>query len=333
MAKKPSAAAAAEYDFSGIDDDILLAGKETWGPREGGGGDGTSFWALKANTSRTIYFHTDPWIETPDGIVWDRETGTWFNYRAIYTQEGLAGGIELPGGLKEFAVKDIVIVDTPEGPRRKEIPLSGPDADPLLQMVVPFIPKMNKNANQPYRPVTDKGAVNVVEIGENGEEWPKILVMTGPRMAKLKKKLLEYRDMLDGNFTCVGKQWVLSVSGQGASEELELRWVKGAPPIEMPEPFDIRELLTEQRQKVLDIIEADSGIDVSAEKDAEGYAEETVPYDGPDEPGASPQADKAEYYASMTDTRLKSLLTKKGVRVPARANRETLLKLALEHEV
>ena len=147
--------------------------------------------------------------------------------------------------------------------------------------------------------------------------------------------------MVEG-FTCVDKQWVLSLTGQGASEELDLRWVKGAPPIDMPEPYDIRVLLQNQRTEILDIVQATTGVDITAVAAAEAAAaEETddgIPgaeYVPPvaDEPGAYPEVDRAELYASYTDTRLKNLLAKKGVRVPAKTNREGLLKLALEHAV
>lgn len=326
-----------EFDFTGIEDDILLAGKDAYAPREGGYGGGDSFWAMKANTSKTLYFHTDPWEDNGDGTIrWGSSQGIWFNYRAIFAEAGLAGGVELPPGSREFAVKDQTVVELPDGTRqRQDIRIDSPEADPLLQLVVPYIPRMNKKASAPYRPVADRGAVNVVEIGEGGEEYPKILVLSGPRMAKLKKKLKDYHDMVDG-FTCVDKQWVLSLSGQGATEELELRWVKGAPPIDLPEPFDIRVLLQAQRAEILDIVESATGVDVSAVAAAEAAAaEEDVPaYEPPvaDEPGAYPEVDKAELYASFTDTRLKNLLAKKGVRIPKDTKREGLLKLALEHD-
>lgn len=322
-----------DYDFNAFDDDVLLDDSAGWA---GGGGGGDNFWNYKAGQSIEFYMVTDFWTARADH--------GWANWRECFAREGLAGGVELPGGLKGVPVRDFVM--NPDG-KRVNIPIESPDADPLLKLVVPYVDKKSKRPG-PQRPVTDKVGLNIVEVAADGTLYPKILVLTGPRGAKLKRQLQSWREMVDG-FSAVGRRFVMSTSGQGASEVLTLNVVKDAPPIELPEPVDILEKLQERREAIFALVESWTGVDTSAARNATEDAlsdpDAVAEYDPAFAPGPVidetftqpvvvdlvPEAPATPPYESMTDARLRTLLQKKGVAIPPKTPRAKLLEMAVEH--
>ena len=257
----------------------------------------------------------------------------WWTWREVYAQDGMAGGVELPNGMRSFPVTDQKVVTDEDGNRwRQDIHPTSPEYDELLSLVVPYVPRFS-STGKAYRPVKDKVGVNIVEVSEDGGLFPKVLCLTGARGVKLKKALRDYREMVDG-FSAIGKRWRLTISGQGATEDLDLRWLKTDPktgepfpPIDLPEPFDIPALLMERRERIRGIVEGHTGI-ASSEPAAVTHGDVEVLADDP-----KPVASSDELYASMTDNRLKTLLAKNGISVPPKTGREELLSLALEHQV
>lgn len=310
----------ADYDFNTFEDDVLLDDRSGWAAGSGGG---DNFWNYKAGQTISFYLVTDFWTA--------REDHGWANWRECFAREGLAGGIELPGGLKGVPVRDFAM--NADG-KRVNIPVESPDADPLLTLIAPYVDKKSKRPG-PQRPVSDKVGLNIVEVTDEGTLYHKVLVLTGPRGAKLKRQLQSWREMVDG-FSAVGRQFVMTTSGQGASEILTLNVVKDAPPIELPEPIDILAKLQERREAIFAIVESWTGVDTASyvREDAVAPADEVTSFDPAFAPApdfVQPVVADVAPYESMTDTRLKSLLQKKGIAVKPKTPREELLRLAQEH--
>lgn len=324
----------ADYDFNVIDDDTLLDDSAGWA----GGGGGDNFWNYKAGQKIEFYMVTDFWTARADH--------GWANWRECFAREGLAGGVELPGGLKGVPVRDFVV--NQDG-KRVNIPIESPEADPLLRLVVPYTDKKSKRPG-PQRPVTDKVGLNIVEVADDGTLYHKVLVLTGPRGAKLKRQLQSWREMVDG-FSAVGRRFVLTTSGQGAAEVLSVSVVKDPPPVDIPEPIDILQKLQERREGILALVESWTGVDTSAARDIPEdpvtAQDVTADFDpafsqGPELDPAFTQPVVADLapteptpppYESMTDARLRSLLTKKGHTPPPKTPRAKLLEMAVEHGV
>jgi hypothetical protein len=327
------------YDFDSIDDEVLLAGKDGWAS---GGGGGDSFWNFPTKKDpgpKTFYFLRDFWTA--------KEDHAWWNWRECFAREGLAGGIALDGGLKGIPVRDIRL--NADG-LRLNIPEGDPEYDQLLGMVVPYS-DAKFGRNKPERPVSDKVGVNILEVGPNGELWHKVMVLSGARGAKVKRQLLSWREMVDG-FSVIGRQFVLGFSGSGATELVTLNVVKDAPPPgDAPDIIDIPASLQERRNAIFELVENWTGVatEAFAQADAAVTAEATAvgeevgfdpmfstaaaPETGPGftQPVMADITPPGADYSTMTDARIKTLLTKKGVTVPPKTPRGKLIELAQEH--
>lgn len=318
-------------DFSSTDEDMLLAGSD--GYLSGGGGlGGDVFWNAKANSERTVYFVTDPWTK-------DIDHGWWI-WREVYAEQGLAGGIMLPPGLAGFPVRDQEVVPNPngEGNLRRDIAPGSEKADQLLALVTPYMPRNETRRTSPYRPVSDKVGANVVELNDQGYLNHKVLVFSAARYRKLRAEIDSKADMVEpGTFSLIGHPWLLSISGPGNAEIIRLKPLRDQPPIELPEPIDIPEKLREKRQRIFEIVRTTAKVDTTryADEDAavpDAPAQADIPAT-PDEPAAPAETTREELYASMTDSRLKTLLTKAGVPVPPKTGRAALIELAVANNI
>jgi hypothetical protein len=262
-----------------------------------------AFWNAKQESSMILYFVTDPWTR-------DEDHG-WHGWREIFAKEGFAGGIEPPLGLRGIPVDDS----------------QGVEGDPLLALVNPY---MTQDSDTPQRPVSTKAGVNIVEIvgeGESAKEYHKVLVLTASRYRKLISTINSWREMND-DFSLIGRRFRLAFEGKGFTEIVSLTPIKDVPPIDLPEPFDIAELLQERRNILLDHIESQSGIDLSDFRDTE---EMTVTDPDSEESVEIASVTPTDLYDSMTDSRIKSALVKKGIAVKPRITRAELISLAVEN--
>jgi hypothetical protein len=236
--------------------------------------------------------------------------------------------------MKAFPVRDQVTYTDDDGnPRRRDLTPGEPGYDHLLSLVVPFVGRYSKKAE---RPVKDKVGVAVVEVAADGTLYPKVLTMSANRYRKISEILKGYRAMNPG-FSLVGFPWMLSITGETtANEAISLVPLPDEPAIDLPDPIDIPEQLRQLKQRVMEVVQSSTGVDTSAYAAEEAATPaETVPAELPEAPQQAEAApvDKAALYATMTDTRLKQLLTKKGVSIAPKTQREELLRLALANKV
>ena len=343
----------ASYDYSTVADDFLLG--DDRGYAGGGGGGGDNFWSMKAKTTLTVYFTTPgPWTK-------DLDHG-WWSWREIFAQNGLTGVGDLPPGMKAFPVRDQETYrDADDVLRRRDIAPSDPAYDQLLALVVPYVNDRDKErGRKATRPVRDVVGVSVVELAPDGQLYPKVLTMTANRYRKMHETITSFRAMNPTEFTLMGFPWVFGFTGDTAAVELPiLRPLPDQPPIDLPDPHDIPELLQGKRAQVYAFVQQATGVDTSAYSGAEtaAVAEATAPAEAaavpdapapadgvangqvdemvppPPEPPADEPVGRAEIYGAMTETRLKTLLTKKGVSVRPKTPRDELIRMAVEHNV
>jgi hypothetical protein len=314
-----------DYDaYSSVDDELLLA--DDRGYTGGGGGGSDSFWALKSGSNLKVYFTTPgPWTKQLDH--------GWWNWREIFAQDGLTGVGQLPGGMKAFPVKDQVNYRDDEGNlRRRDIPASDPGYDQLLALVVPYANQRDEKKKKATRPVRDVVGVSIVELGTDGSLYPKILTMSANRYRKIYEQIQSFRAM-NKDFSLVGFPWQISIQGEAAAEVVSFRPLPDEPPIDLPEPHDIPELLKAKREQVYAYVQAATGVDTSTYAQAEKAAPAEEVQQAEAVTDGEVAVDKSEVYASMTDTRLKTLLTKKGVSVAPKTPRDELLALAVANNV
>jgi hypothetical protein len=291
------------FEFTTLDDDLLNAGID--GYVKSGGSSYNPIYPLKSNEERRVYFVTDPWTKNEDY--------GWFSYRAVAAFEGLRGGYQLPNGCKEFPVNDQEIVVDSDGVRRRKSAPRG--TDPILELVAP---------STKYPPAdgrvkgTDKYAVNVID--EEGNHI--ILTMSGARGSELVRIIAGFREV-DDTFTCTKYPWVLKVIGGPGSYSLTAKPLPKEPPIELPDPINIKEVMTGIRHQVEVFVKSLTG-DQSVE-------EAVVVEDSIVDTFESSVATSAEDYTTMSAVRLKALLTKKGVAIPPRCTQPALAELAASH--
>lgn len=257
----------------------------------------SAMWDAKANTSYVFYFVTDypKWTGNPDDP-------SWFGWKACYARNGLAGGIDLPAGLRS-------------------VPLTGDD-DPLYEQIVPYTMQAGE---KPNRPIAAKYGVNVVEILDDGKEYHKVLVFTRNRYQQMLATIKSWKEVSE-DFSLLGRCFRLSISGQ-VTENVELTLVRDMPPITLPTPYDIPVLLKQMREDI------EGRLPGFVAKEAESYlADAAIAEDAlaPEEPPASYAA---ELYEAMRNDRLKLMLVKAGVPVGPKATREELIALAIQHQV
>ena len=316
-------------DFSSVDEDLMLSDNSGYESSGGGGG----FWALKENSSQTVYFLSDPWTKDVDH--------GWWIWREVMAWEGLKGDIMLPGGYKTFPVRDQRVVEIAGKRKRQDISLSSDDADELLKMVKPYLPRGETRRSEPYRPVKDAIGACVVEVSPDGTQYPpKVIVFTKTRYSKLLEQIKTAKQYAGPSFTLVGHPWLLQISGKGMGEVVRLIPLLDQPPIELPEIIDIPEALRQKRQALYDIIQSSTGVetteyaaeDVDAAEPMEaGEISEPVE---PVEPVVLSDAEAREaLYATWTPARFRTLLKKKGVTVNPSADIEELKSLARQHAI
>lgn len=294
-----------------IDEDLLLAGI-----------DGYSQPQKDNSTFRPIYR-----LERGTTIVrflTDKETMSvdhgWHIYREVAAFEGLRGGFQLPGGLKEFPVNDQIIVEDPDtGEKRRQYAPRG--TDPLLELVVPslrFPPADGRVKGQ------DKVAVNV--LTEEGRHI--ILKMSSARAKDLFRAFNNYREM-DENFSCTQYPWALTVRGEGLNTTLTVKPIKNEAPVELPEPFDLVEVFASIRSEVEDYVRSlsDAHVEVVTAE------EEHDVVDAYEEAVVEAEPTEEDKYAAISDIRLKTLLTSAKVSIPPRSTRSALIALAIAHNV
>jgi hypothetical protein len=250
-----------------------------------------AFWNLKEGSTTILYFLSDPWNDPANA---------WFDWREIYARDGFVGGIQPTGGLRGVPVDDT----------------DGPEGDILLSLVQPYV---TQKSTTPVRPVETKVGISIVEIQEGEKEIHKVLVLSAARFRKLMERVKSWQEM-DDDFTLVGRRFRLTVEGKGYAEQIILSPIKGAAPIDLPEPFDIPALLEARRATIFDLIHAESGLNE--------VVEEKVSVDPPSV--YEPQSAYATPYDGMTAARLKTLLNKAGVSFHPEADREALIKLATQ---
>lgn len=297
-------------DFMSLDDDLVLAGID--GYVRSSNSNYFPIYRLKQGTT-VFRFVTDPWTRNEDN--------GWLFYREVSAFDGLRGGFPLPNGLKEFPVNDQVTIVTPEGEKRRT---NGPRGqDPLLELVAPStkFPPADGRAKG-----ADKLAVNVIDSEGNHI----ILKMSGARGADLLRAFNGYRDLSD-DFTVTRFPWQLTLSGAGASTTLSVKPLKNEPPVELPEPFDLRVVMDNIRAQVEEYVNSLRG-----DSDEQAVAADddlTVDDFEAQVSHADDNLEQRQKYAQLTDARLKALLSKNGITVPPRSTRPALIELAVAHNV
>ena len=296
-----------------VDDDLFEAGLDGYVKGEG---SGSNVWKLKSDRPRKGYFLNNP--GTP---------GDWVKYREISAFDGLRGGVEMPNGLKEFPVYDQVLVVDPDTGKSKRTTRT--DNDPLIALVVP-----GKYAKNGKAKAADLMAVNFIEIvkdDETDEITHRHIVLKMSATAS-KTVLNFYRtqvEMNDGEFDMTAFPWTLSVHGQGSATELKIKPHRKEGPIDLDEfeQIDIVEMLKGTRQAVEDFVEqVRNGGDatIAAQQAAGGSDEDTFDDEDDDE-----DLSKADKFAALTDAKLRKMLKENSVEVPPKANRPTLISLAV----
>lgn len=301
--------------YTSLDDDLILGGVESYA-RTGGGGSGRRIYRLKG--SMTVRFLTDPWTRNQDH--------GWHFYREVAAFDGLRGGFQLPNGLKEFPVNDqITFTDPDTGQTKRQYAPRG--TDPILELVVPssmYPPADGRVKGQ------DKVAINV--LNEEGEHI--VLKLSGARGADLLRTMLTFREM-DEKFTCTTYPWTLTIQGSGAASTLSVKPHKNEAPVELPDPIDLVEMFGDIRREVEEYVDglrgggADTVEDELVDSDEESWAS----VDQFEEAVASAEAivEPRDKFSAMSDVRIKTLLTKAGVKIPAKSTRSALIELASTH--
>ena len=219
----------------------------------------------------------------------------------------------MPNGLKTFPVND-QIIQVIDGERRRFNAPRG--TDPLLELVQPsskYPPADGRAKGQ------DKLAVNV--LNDEGEHI--ILKMSGARGKELLQQFNAFRDM-DPSFDCTKFPWQLTLSGAGASSSLAIKPLKSEPPMDAPEPFNLKNELSAIRERVERFVDSLRGDQTEAVADDE---DDIV--DAFEAAVVEESSDPRDTFSSMSDARLKALLTKNGVAVPPRSTRPALIELAM----
>jgi hypothetical protein len=299
-------------DYNSMDEDLLLAGLEGYAKTESA--TYRPIWRLKQGTT-IVRFLTDK--ETMN------EDHGWHIFREVAAFDGLKGGFQLPGNIKEFPVFDQITVTDPEtGERKRQYAPRG--HDPLLEMVAPsskFPPADGRVKGQ------DKVAVNI--LNEEGKHV--VLKMSGARARELFTAFNLYKDM-DPNFSCTAYPWRLTVSGTGVNTTLSVKPIKDEPPVNLPEPYDLVEFFAEIRQEVEQYVLGLSNNTIDEDEiaifdnnAADSFEEAVI-----ESVNEETLRDK---FNSVSDVRLKTLLTKAGVTVPPRSTRSTLIELAVANNV
>jgi hypothetical protein len=292
-------------DFRSVDLDALLAPKPTMSSSSDGR---YAFWNAKQDASYTFYFVTDPWTK--------HEDFGWYGWREIFAQNGFVGGItDVPGGLRGVPVDDS----------------HGPDSDPLLALVEPYIPRFGDHP-RPIRPVETKVGFNIVQIEntDNGvQESHRILVVSEARYKAIIQIINGWRDVSE-NFSLLGRKFVLSFPKM---QPPVLQISRDSMPIDLPQPYNIPLLLQLRRDQLMDHIEAESGVSFGAARDDVKFVEpdvaEEVSLDGVDDfAEIVKEVNLGPSFDDMTDARITQLLKKAGVPVKPGMSRTQLIGLA-----
>ena len=309
---------AAERSFL-VDDELFEAGLEGYVKGEG---SGSNVWKLTGKKPRKGYFLNNPGTD-----------GDWVKFREMSAFDGLRGGVEMPNGLKEFPVYDQVLVVDPEtGARRRT---TRPDNDPLIALVVPG--KYGKNGKAK---AADVMAVNFIEIvaDEDTDEISHRHIVLKLSSTASKALLNLYRtqcEMADsGEFDMTAFPWTLAIHGTGASTELKAKPHRKEGPIDLDEfeSISIVEMLQTTRAAVEDFVEqVRNGGDATIRKQQEEAedSDDGIAFGGDDDDEEDEDLAKSDKYASMTDAKLRKLLKAADVKVPTKANRPTLISLAV----
>ena len=90
----------------------------------------------------------------------------------------------------------------------------------------------------------DVVGVSVVELDADGPLYPKVLTMTANRYRKVYETIMLFRAMNPTGFTLMGYPWMFGFTGDTAATEVPVfRPLPDEPPIDLPDPHDIPELL------------------------------------------------------------------------------------------
>ena len=147
--------------------------------------------------------------------------------------------------------------------------------------MVPYTSDRARDKTKATRPVRDVVGVSVVEMDPSGQLYPKVLTMTANRYRKIYETIMYFRAMNPTGFTLMGMPWMFGFSGETAATELAVfRPLPDEPPIDLPTPHDIPELLQQRRAAVYAYVQAATGVDTS------GYtqAEQAAPAERPPRP-------------------------------------------------
>jgi len=302
-----------------VDDDLFEAGLDGYVKGEG---SGSNVWRLKTGEPRKGYFLQNP--GTP---------GDWVKYRELSAFEGLRGGVEMPNGLKEFPVYDQVLITDPDTGKSKRT--TRPDNDPLIALVVPG--KFAKNGKAKASDVMSLNFIEIVKDSETDELTHRHIVLKLSATAS-RTVLNFYRtqvEMNDGEFDMTAFPWTLTVTGSGSASQLTLKPHRKDGPIDLDEfePIDIIEMLGTVRAAVEDHVEqirTGGDATIAAAKDKAEADDGDIQF-GNDEDDDDEALSKSDKYAAFTDAKIRKLLKDAGAEVPPKANRPTLISLAVSH--
>ena len=296
-------------EFKSLSTDLFLSGLDAYVSNKGG--SGTPIYPLKQG-STVYYFFSNPWDVEADA-------SDWLLYREVAAFDGLRGGFDMPNGLKEFPINDTLEVDV-EG-EKKFRRLSWKNSDPLLPLVAPSS-RYPTDDGGPTR--SWKLAINVIDSDGNHI----ILKLANKRAFSLLEKLNDARAMNDG-FSCVGNAWQITTTGSGFDSGVSIKPLKDEPPVDLPEPYNIGEIMSGIRDQVEAYVETLRG--GAAQQQEDDFAAEDAIADAFEAAAvqAESELDSRTKYAEMTDARLKVLLSKAGVTVPPRSTRPALIELAV----
>lgn len=309
---------AAERSFI-VDDELFEAGLDGYVKGEG---SGSNVWRLKSGEPRKGYFLQNPGT-----------AGDWVKYRELSAFEGLRGGVAMPNGLKEFPVYDQVMIPDPETGRPKRT--TRPDNDPLIALVVPG--KFAKNGKAKAGDVMSVNFIEIVKDDETDEITHRHIVLK--LSATASRHILNFyrtqKEMNDDEFDMTAFPWTLTVSGQGSASQLALKPHRKEGPIDLDEfePVDIVEMLGVTRAAVEDFVEqirTGGDTKIAADKDAADAAS-GEPDLGDDDDDDDEALSKSDKFAAFTDAKIRKLLKDAGVEVPPKANRPTLISLAVDN--
>ncbi|CAB4194586.1 hypothetical protein UFOVP1264_41 [uncultured Caudovirales phage] len=318
-------------DYSAIPMDLFMAGSEAFVKTENAGG--SKFFPIYPlggkNNRMVVRFLTDGWDEAQN------DGHDWFVFREVWTTDGLRSGHEMPQGLQTFPVFDMKVVeDSVTGKRGLTYGPKG--TDPYLDLVNPSkkFPAMRQDGSViPYAKPATQMIINV--INEEGEHI--ILKLTKPKA----EELVEYfknqavqADVDGREFTAIRGAYELTLTGKAPQTKLNVKPLKSEP-IELPEPYDLKDIIHTLRKRAESFIDNALGLGSSDEGTVQEDVivddyETVTPTDSYEEAvqiaeAITPSADK---YQHMSAVRIKRLLADAGVPIPARATPDMLREIA-----